>query len=958
MLNVNNAFQQEILETYLSNIELPESLDNVLHEAVRELSQISEGELSLEEVVKRLSVLSQVNWYIQNLETATVCGNELRITQKQAIIWLQNWLLRNLDNPELMWHVVQPPSLWKTNIAVLFSQFFQGKTLYISHNSVGTTQALTAFEKHYGEQKKVEEIQKKQLEADIYIGLFDWFKKLLNSWEFKTEDIGVIFFDEWDVNALSKKRSKFLQHISQKYSIPMIALSATELQSSGKQLQDVFPWNIMNLPLPESLPYCLKHKLVPNMQFLDVYLDADLYTNEEELKRWLNDDHVSEFIWDSKWLEYIISFHIEHYPDQNFILAFRDNTLNEKFINIAKTKGLEVVSLDGKLSTEEKTQVIERYKRWEISIVGSKLVGRGLDIPECWVFYNSMLTYSPQLFWQGLGRNMRLDETNEDKKSISVTFLPKKITDEENRSFWRWLYPLSSAAFFYKNYYSSENEIVPTSYELSQVQSDSIRDIHSVMHLQNMSKKYWWKFTWKLDFISKAFQIQKPSGYKGINYVLSLQNHKLLDLIENYSWWEEYFDPSEDYYISEEDAYYIDYYRSLTEKRGSLDRETEKKLTYRFNETWDRKYIDIFLEYGTEVLCEMAKSIYFHYYNEFRDSQISITDLIHQWVEGFYKWAETYDMSRAVKSRIIIHMLRYASSSMTNFIREHCYDHIRYPGYVGERDYNLKTVNHLDVSLTGKKYSESDKQKLQVTQKVEKQLKIIESLKEKWKELEAELLSINEAVFLEFFADRTFDEKEDVSILIQVQLNEIRYKKKKTQYEKWQAQKWKFQYKLEIYNDQIEKYNYQIESLVQAQWNIIQAKKSVEENQTKIKNEYRKYISILSKFDDIYALYEWYEVEDASEVLLDTSFEIHWEVLCMQNKVRKMITGLTGREKKVLSMKHGIGMNSEFSLEEISKQFGNNIERIRQIEAKALRKLRHPSRSEHLKVYVDWADEE
>ena len=63
--------------------------------------------------------------------------------------------------------------------------------------------------------------------------------------------------------------------------------------------------------------------------------------------------------------------------------------------------------------------------------------------------------------------------------------------------------------------------------------------------------------------------------------------------------------------------------------------------------------------------------------------------------------------------------------------------------------------------------------------------------------------------------------------------------------------------------------------------------------------------------------------------------------------------GLTAREAKVLRMRFGINMNTDHTLEEVGKQFDVTRERIRQIEAKALRKLRHPSRSEELKTFLD-----
>ncbi|MDG4867427.1 RNA polymerase sigma factor RpoD [Guyparkeria sp. 1SP6A2] len=69
--------------------------------------------------------------------------------------------------------------------------------------------------------------------------------------------------------------------------------------------------------------------------------------------------------------------------------------------------------------------------------------------------------------------------------------------------------------------------------------------------------------------------------------------------------------------------------------------------------------------------------------------------------------------------------------------------------------------------------------------------------------------------------------------------------------------------------------------------------------------------------------------------------------------VREILSTLTPREAKVLMMRFGIGMNTDHTLEEVGKQFDVTRERIRQIEAKALRKLRHPSRSEKLRSFIE-----
>ena len=73
----------------------------------------------------------------------------------------------------------------------------------------------------------------------------------------------------------------------------------------------------------------------------------------------------------------------------------------------------------------------------------------------------------------------------------------------------------------------------------------------------------------------------------------------------------------------------------------------------------------------------------------------------------------------------------------------------------------------------------------------------------------------------------------------------------------------------------------------------------------------------------------------------------------LREATKDVLSGLTAREAKVLRMRFGINMNTDHTLEEVGKQFDVTRERIRQIEAKALRKLRHPTRSDHLRSFLD-----
>ena len=73
----------------------------------------------------------------------------------------------------------------------------------------------------------------------------------------------------------------------------------------------------------------------------------------------------------------------------------------------------------------------------------------------------------------------------------------------------------------------------------------------------------------------------------------------------------------------------------------------------------------------------------------------------------------------------------------------------------------------------------------------------------------------------------------------------------------------------------------------------------------------------------------------------------------LKETTTRVLSSLTPREERVLRMRFGIGMNTDHTLEEVGQQFSVTRERIRQIEAKALRKLKHPSRSRKLRSFLD-----
>ena len=73
----------------------------------------------------------------------------------------------------------------------------------------------------------------------------------------------------------------------------------------------------------------------------------------------------------------------------------------------------------------------------------------------------------------------------------------------------------------------------------------------------------------------------------------------------------------------------------------------------------------------------------------------------------------------------------------------------------------------------------------------------------------------------------------------------------------------------------------------------------------------------------------------------------------LRETTTRVLASLTACEERVLRMRFGIGMNTDHTLEEVGQQFSVTRERIRQIEAKALRKLKHPSRSRKLRSFLE-----
>jgi RNA polymerase primary sigma factor len=90
-------------------------------------------------------------------------------------------------------------------------------------------------------------------------------------------------------------------------------------------------------------------------------------------------------------------------------------------------------------------------------------------------------------------------------------------------------------------------------------------------------------------------------------------------------------------------------------------------------------------------------------------------------------------------------------------------------------------------------------------------------------------------------------------------------------------------------------------------------------------------------------------IEDRNAILpIDSAIQSN-----LRDTTTRVLASLTPREERIVRMRFGIGISSDHTLEQVGQQFSVTRERIRQIEAKALRKLKHPSRSRVLRSFLD-----
>ena len=95
------------------------------------------------------------------------------------------------------------------------------------------------------------------------------------------------------------------------------------------------------------------------------------------------------------------------------------------------------------------------------------------------------------------------------------------------------------------------------------------------------------------------------------------------------------------------------------------------------------------------------------------------------------------------------------------------------------------------------------------------------------------------------------------------------------------------------------------------------------------------------------------EIQMPRELITENDLDDQVAATMLKDQLDEVLNTLTDRERKVLDLRYGLTDGEEKTLEEVGQEFNVTRERVRQIEAKALRKLRHPSRSRKLRDYID-----
>lgn len=641
-------------------------------------------------LIDRLNYISNIVKIQESWELEIENIESLKHLQKLTVSWYINFLIWSFLHENKTWYIVMPTGQWKTIITLLLSSLNPNNSIIISDNNIWKEQFLS-------EASRVKNIEGNNFTIDTLEENTDkviiwWWDNLFKSIENQTINFNkysTIFIDEADVNWLSDKRQDILNKLINEFWINVIWLSATQEQASWKKLYDFYEYDILNFPMPESLPELFKINEIPNIHFKDVFLNSDLSVKNSKLE-W-NDNEIDHFIKNSDWIRQMFEYHMTNNIWKKFILWMRNNSLNKSILKVASEKWLRLAELVGDTAQEERTKIIEQLKSWKIDgIIWCKLTWRGLDIPECKVVYNSLLTYSPQLFWQLGWRAARFDVDNPWSEKEIVTFLPKnvhkidnvKLSDDNNlleknvkseKSKTRVSLPLSFQAFFNSKYFSDVNDQVTDDkvFSLSDLNKDQIKSIPDVATQLEWFNTYG-SFSWRPEVLAKIILSYRfDLTYAKLKYLLKIKSKESMDdffsennnIFSGTNWNREKLVWK---YLS-----YIDIYKS--KKIWSLTISEEKKLFKNYFETQDKKIkwklIEKILGYHYEIIIALACKM--------QTDNIWIDDLIQAGIEYLL---ENFEKFKPI-NRFSSFCSTYAFKGIQDYIQNNASD-IRIPVHV------------------------------------------------------------------------------------------------------------------------------------------------------------------------------------------------------------------------------------------------------------------------------------
>lgn len=427
-------------------------------------------------VDEKMSLLAQD--YIANLDKKLLSGKKPNIIQQSAAHRFAELLKTRKQNEPLRVHYIAPTGTGKTLTAAMLGEMSGRPLVYVAHSIPGAEQAYRELTAHFAQQNKKVALYP-ELTATFEPGESDvneqpaatiiLVHQLVDHYtEIDWSSVGSIFVDEADVSSLSKKRSEVIKEITEKYGVIGIGASATELQSSGKDIKDLFPEKLLRWSMPESIQECLKQGITPPMSFNDLYLEIELPVDAESVRK--NQDldsyKLRSAMKSKKWHSEILSHYQEfsaankqneeidastetkkHLPG---LVIFRDNETVKDFIAESEKVGVVVLPFTSEQNQEERDAARKAIEDGTAHLLaGSKLPGRGFNLPALRVIYNSLVGFSPQEFWQAAGRVMRMEESDPDKIAHAFCVVPGKITDQEtSRDLTGKLIPLTFSLFF------------------------------------------------------------------------------------------------------------------------------------------------------------------------------------------------------------------------------------------------------------------------------------------------------------------------------------------------------------------------------------------------------------------------------------------------------------------------------------------------------------------------------